>query len=223
MDYFVYHLFVGRKRVYVGRSNKILYRQRAFERRTKLIVTRVKKFICSSFEEACKLEIIHLQKYKTPYNLWIHSSPAWFGKKHSEETKRKIGRGNRGKRRSKLARKKMSESVRKAHSEGRGWGKGRHHSKTAKNKIRKSKLGVRRTNLERKRISRAVRKAYREGRMPDVGGKNHPMWGKTHSAKVKREVSVRVRWAWKRATALGDRTRAGFSRAMKDYAAKHRK
>ena len=122
----------------------------------------------------------------------------WKGKRCLEETKRKIGLGNKGKIRSEATRKKVSEGLKKAYKEGRKaptrlvgeknpmfgkenkWGK---HTQETKDKISKFHIGKPKS---KESINKRT-KTIIDNKL--LAGKNNPMYGKHHSEETKRKIS----------------------------------
>lgn len=81
-----------------------------------------------------------------------------YGKNHTEETKKKISKINKGRRLSEETKKKISEAI---SGENHPW-YGRHHSEESKKKISENQ--------------------------PNMKGENNPMYGKHHSEETRRKI-----------------------------------
>jgi len=102
---------------------------------------------------------------------WLGNNPhPMLGKRHSEETIRKIKEENVGKKRSEATRKRMSEAK-----------KGMKLSEELKKKLSELKKGKKLSEEHRRNVAKANAKKNR--------GKTHPMYGKHHSKETKKKIS----------------------------------
>jgi hypothetical protein len=121
----------------------------------------------------------------------------FFGKHHSEETKKKISDAEKGKHLSEKTRKKMSESRKgeknpfygKHHSEETkekisNANKGKHHSEKTKKKISDAHKGENNYNYG-KHLSEETKKKLSDA----IKGENHPNYGKHLSEETKKKIS----------------------------------
>lgn len=82
-----------------------------------------------------------------------------YGKHHSEETKRKIGKVHRGSYHSEETRRKISEANKEWYRNNKHPWQGRHHSEETKKKISESHIGKRHSEKTRKKMSEKIRQA----------------------------------------------------------------
>jgi hypothetical protein len=111
-------------------------------------------------------------------------------KKHSEETKRKIGKANRGQTRSEETKRKMSESTKGINSHFYG----KTHSEDARRKMSEAKKGKKHTEEHIKKVSEANRGQTRseetKRKMSEaLKGENNPNYGKSASEETRRKIS----------------------------------
>lgn len=120
----------------------------------------------------------------------------WLGKKHTEETKKKMSELNKGKRHSGETKKKISES-KKGHIP---WNKGKPCTEETKEKIRKANIGHKPSEEVKKKLSKfRMGNKYALGNVFSIedrekmskertGTKNH-FYGKRHSEETKKKLS----------------------------------
>lgn len=143
--------------------------------------------------------------YGTKPDIFGRSNPGWrpgmYGKRHSDESKKKISEKTTGeknpsygKRVSEIIRKKISEAHKGKHlseEHRRKLGersRGRHHSEESKRKISESKRGEKHY-LFHKHPSEETRRKMSETRKGQRLGEKNPMFGKHHSEETKRKMS----------------------------------
>lgn len=103
-------------------------------------------------DTANAMEIYAIEKYKPEYNITkggagVIGVKGFLGKKHSEETKRKISIANKGSKRSEEVRRKMTEAQ-----------KGRITSEETRKKISESQKGIIHSEQWNKKISQFMNK-----------------------------------------------------------------
>jgi len=120
---------------------------------------------------------------------------------HLEETRKKISKGNKGKKLSKETRKKLSE-VNKGEKNPQYGKKGkkspnfdRKLSKEHRNKISQSHLGKKHLEETRKKISKGnkgkkLSKETRKKMIKTKEGEKNPMFGKKHSEETRRKIRI---------------------------------
>lgn len=113
-----------------------------------------------------------------------------FGKKRSEETKRKISKGNMGKVMSGEARAKMSEVKKGIFGEGHNR-YGKTHTDETKVKLSKIKKGVKTSSETKKRMSESHKGKYigEENHMFGKTGESNHLFGTHLSDETKRKIS----------------------------------
>lgn len=96
--HFVYEIVDGEGAIlYLGRSCEPYVRLRAFRRKhPELRVTQRLVFGPSTIEEACQEELRRLRERKPPFNKYVSSSRSNYGKKKSEESKRRVSEALKG-------------------------------------------------------------------------------------------------------------------------------
>lgn len=106
-----------------------------------------------------------------------------YGKHLTEERKRKLSEANKGKIVSEVTRRKLGDAAR-----------GRHHSEETKRKLSIALSGENSPNYGRKhsdetkrKRSDSVKKAFEEGRI-SINGEKNPFWGKHHSEETKEKL-----------------------------------
>ena len=132
------------------------------------------------------------------------------GKKHSEETKRKMSFIAVGRHHSDETKKKISVSKSDQSSRGKGW----HHSEEAKRKMSLAKRG--RKNIWRigKHHSEKTRRKMSENHA-DFSGENNPHFGKPPSAETRKKISESLTMTNPRArTSWQERARKAWTEAQ---------
>lgn len=94
---------------------------------------------------------------------------AFYGKHHSEETKAKLSKANKGRKHSEEAKQKMKGRISSF--------KGKHHSEEAKEKLRKAHLGTHLSEETKRKLSEKNK------------GENNYMYGKHHTEETIRKIS----------------------------------
>lgn len=121
---------------------------------------------------------------KTHKGLLSGEKHPMFGKHLSEETKKKIGKSQKGKHPTEETRRKMSESRRGE----KNYMFGKHHSDETKIKIGEKSKGRKSWNKDMKMSEEFKRKNSEAHKGLQTGEKN-PMFGKHHSEESKKKIS----------------------------------
>lgn len=87
--YYVYYLHCAKtgELLYIGRTDRLKQRQRAFHDLHHVLTTMGETQRHSTFEAACAAEVEAIAKHRPPYNKVAMSSPGAFGYKHTDNAK----------------------------------------------------------------------------------------------------------------------------------------
>lgn len=90
--FYVYYLHCAKtgQLLYIGRTDRLKQRQRAFHDLHHVLTTMGETQRHSTFEAACAAEVAAIAKHQPPYNKVAMSSPGAYGYKHTDEARAKM-------------------------------------------------------------------------------------------------------------------------------------
>jgi len=142
-------------------------------------------------DEACKLEIEYINKYKSNdsrygYNITAGGEVGCKGYKHPNEVKQRMSQSRKGK---KLVRRKANYKP---------WNYGKAMSQTQKDKLREKRLGTKHSDETKQKISNSCKgrqfsKEHRQRLSEIRKGENNPFYHKDFSPEMKLQISARTK------------------------------